>query len=201
MPKAKPHPPRLVRFDFDFGKFLAAVHYIASRDLPDLTAYKMCKLLFLSDKHHLVRYGRPITGDHYCALAYGPIPSMALDLLRALAKDVQQDDENVRRMASRLDVDRQFQYPRFSTTKALEFGDLSKSDLMSLDEVVNEFGDMGFNQLKSITHSVYAYKKTSHKGEHWMRYEDFFREDPGAIDGAHEEMLENNELRRAFGVL
>ena len=100
-----------------------------------------------------------------------------------------------------LDVDRQFQYPRFSTTKALEFGDLSKSDLMSLDEVVNEFGDMGFNQLKSITHSVYAYKKTSHKGEHWMRYEDFFREDPGAIDGAHEEMLENNELRRAFGVL
>ena len=190
-----------MRFKFDFDKFLAAVLYIASKNLPDLDAYKICKMLFLSDKHHLVRYGRTITGDIYCALQYGPVPSMALDLLGSLGKDEQKYDEKVKRMASRLDVDRRFQYPRFSTTESPEFCDLSQSDLISLCEVVKEFGDMNFDQLKSITHSVYAYKKAWDKDEHYMRYEDFFREDPSAIDGVHKEMLENDELRRSFGVL
>ena len=196
---------RLVRFEFDFDKFLAAVLYIASKNLPDLDAYKICKMLFLSDKHHLVRYGRTITGDIYCALPHGPVPSMALDLLRSLDNDEQQDNEKFKRMASRmasrLDVDRRFQYPRFSTTGTSEFCDLSQSDLMSLGEVVKEFGDMNFNQLKSITHSVYAYKEAWDKHEHYMRFEDFFREDPGAIDGMHKEMLENDELRQSFDVL
>lgn len=192
---------RVVRFDFDFEKFLAAVQYISSKELPNLDAYKICKLLFFADKYHLVSYGRPITGDVYCALRYGPVPSQALDLLNALAKGEDEDDENVKRMASRFVIDRRFRYPRFSTTDASGFSDLSKSDLMSLDEVINEFGKMNFNQLKSITHAVYAYKKTWEKGEHAMRYEDFFREDPDAIDGAYQEMLENQRLRRAFGAM
>ena len=49
-----------VEFNIDFDKVIAATTYIASQSpkLPELTMGKMCKLIFLADKHHLVRYGR-----------------------------------------------------------------------------------------------------------------------------------------------
>jgi uncharacterized phage-associated protein len=70
-----------VEFQFDFDRTLAAILYLASKDLPELTKSKICKLLFLSDKLHLVKYGRVITGDRYCAIPHGPIPSRTLNLL------------------------------------------------------------------------------------------------------------------------
>ena len=194
-------PTPTVRFDFEFEKFFAAVQYIAGNGVPYLTYYKICKLLFLADKYHLVRYGRPITGDVYCALPYGPVPSEALDLLKALSKGDYEDDERVERMASKLIIDRRFRYPQFSTTDVPELTDLSRSDITSLDKVVKEFGRMNFDQLKSITHAVYAYRKTRNNRAHQMRYEDFFSDDPDAIDGAYEEMLENHALCRAFSVV
>ena len=194
-------PTQTVRFDFEFEKFSAAVQHIAGKGVPYLTYYKICKLLFLADKYHLVRYGRPITGDVYCALPYGPVPSEALDILKALVMGDYEDDERVKDMASKFVIDRRFRYPQFSTTDASGLAALSKSDTMALDEVVKKFGKMNFDQLKSTTHAVYAYKKTRSNRTHQMRYEDFFSEDPDAIDGAYEEMSENHELRQAFGVM
>src|SRR5947209_669995 len=74
-------PQASVEFNFEFEKFLAALHYLAVRQVPELDKYKVCKLFFLADKYHLVRFGRPILGDRYCPLPHGPIPSRSLDLL------------------------------------------------------------------------------------------------------------------------
>ena len=38
--------------------------------------------MYLADKEHLVRHGRPIVGDHYHKLPHGPIPTRGLDMLR-----------------------------------------------------------------------------------------------------------------------
>ena len=54
-----------VRFEFDFEKALAALVYLAKRRKGGLDIYSVCKLLFLADKYHLVKYSRPITGNHY----------------------------------------------------------------------------------------------------------------------------------------
>jgi uncharacterized phage-associated protein len=72
-------------FEFDADRTVAAIVYLALRKVPELTKWKICKLLYLADRMHLARYGRPITGDVYYALPWGPIPSYTLDAL---------DDEN-----------------------------------------------------------------------------------------------------------
>ena len=38
--------------------------------------------MFLAEKYHLVRYGRPITGDRYDAMKDGPVPSFTYDLFK-----------------------------------------------------------------------------------------------------------------------
>jgi len=155
-------PRRSVEFDFDFDKFLAALHYLAVRRVPELDKYKVCKLLFLADKYHLVRYGRPIVGDRYCPLPHGPVPSHSLDLLNEFIKSENEEPEEVSRMSDVLELDRKFQYPRLMSKRKMgseEIEALSKSDIEALDHVIKTFGAKGFYELKSLTHSVYAYKR------------------------------------------
>lgn len=47
-----------------------------------LTQFEILKTLFLADRAHLNRYGRPITYDQYVAMQDGPVPSLAYDILK-----------------------------------------------------------------------------------------------------------------------
>lgn len=195
-------PQTKVGFDFDFDKFIAAVHYMAVRSVPEFDKYKICKMLFLADKYHLVRYGRPIIGDRYCPLPHGPVPSHSLDLLNQLIRteDPSKADIEIQKMGEVLGLDRKFQYPRFVSKAKLtpkETNVLSKSDIEALDHIIRNFGNKSFIELKSLTHSVYAYRKAVEELSD-LRYEDFFEEDADAIEGAFEEMLENDEISKAF---
>src|SRR5579864_4950925 len=118
-----------VQFKFDFEKFLAVLQYMAWKSVPELDKYKICKLLFLADKYHLVQYGRPIIGDRYCALRYGPVPSHSLDLLNDVikAESTAESNSEVRAMMGALELDRRYQNPRFSTKTSPAFHSLSKS--------------------------------------------------------------------------
>jgi len=189
-----------VCFRFEENKAMAALVWIASRSMriAELDKYKISKLIFLADKCHLVRYGRPITGDVYCALPYGPVPSNTLDLLNQLEKGSNE------RLAQLLELDRRYRYPRLSAiSDTFARQQLSESDRAALDWAVDHFGHMTFDELKAITHQMPAYRKVwdekpEHRNSEPMSYEDFFEEDPEAVAGAFEEMLENDELRKAF---
>jgi uncharacterized phage-associated protein len=193
-----------VSFVYDFEKALAALVYLASdaEAVPALDKYKAGKLLFLADKYHLVRYGRPILGDFYRALDYGPIPQQTMDALHALVDDRRRRTPEADRLAQALTVDLRFQYPRFAATGAPTLEALSVSEVRALEHVVAEYGKRTFDELKALTHEMPAYKKARArvKGVHVvnMRYEDFFEEDPDAIAGALDEMLETHRLRTAF---
>jgi uncharacterized phage-associated protein len=195
-----------VRFTFDFNKFLAAVQHIAMQEVPELDKYKVVKLLFLADKYHLVRFSRPITGDRYIAMEYGPVGSQSLELLNALT-NVQQDQaqifgspsRNVQSMSDALGLDLKFRYPRLLPNLPPAYAHLSKSDLMALDHVIERFGRLGFNELMNLTHGMYAYRKawqTNPNGA--IDFADFFEEDSDAIEGARELMIENAAVAEAF---
>jgi uncharacterized phage-associated protein len=191
-----------VEFQFDFEKAKAVLLYLASKDVPALDKYKICKLFFLSDKHHLVKYGRPITGDKYCALQYGPIPSATLNIIDGVIAG-QLLDPYVASVAEAVELDRQFENPRFKAIAAYDASKLSQSDLMAIDHVIADFGRMGFAELKAITHAMIAYKRAwSEKPEGRnaadMDFEQFFEEDSDAVAGAREEMLEDDVLRKLF---
>lgn len=191
-----------VEFQFEFEKAQAALLYFCSRDVAALDKYKICKLLFLADKYHLVKYGRPITGDKYCALAYGPIPSHTLDILNEVISG-QFTSDCAAELNKHVTLDRHYVNPRFAATSAYDASQLSQSDVMALDHVVVTFGRMGFDQLKAITHEMFAYKRAwSEKPEDRsagdMRFEEFFEQDSDAVAGAQDEMVEDDILRKVF---
>jgi len=185
-----------VQFTFDLDRTVAAIAYLASKNLPGLTKYKLCKLLFIADKYHLVRYGRPITGDRYTALQYGPVPSKTLNLLNTL------ETGRAAPLAPLVELDYTYKYPHLRAKTTVDES-LSISDKEALDHTVEHFGSKTFEELKAITHEMPAYRKAwdekpQHRHAEPMKFEDFFEEDGDAIGGAYEEMIENDALRRAF---
>jgi len=54
----------------------------ANRRERRLTQYDLVKTLFLADRAHLNKYGRPITFDRYVAMKDGPVASFAYDCLK-----------------------------------------------------------------------------------------------------------------------
>jgi uncharacterized phage-associated protein len=161
------------------------------------------KLIFLFDKYHLVKYGRTVTGDWYAALPDGPVPSTVYDILKDVVSGEPTSEYSARTLGN-LAVDKRFQYPRFAAQKPFDARELSVSEIAALDHVIKVYGSMNFFQLKAITHEMIAYKKAwkkekaEDKDSYVMAIEDFFEQDPDAISGAKEEMLEDDQLRKVF---
>lgn len=186
-----------IEFELDFDKAVAVLLFLARADgVEKFDESKACKLLFLADKRHLVKYGRTITGDSYSALPWGPIPSNILDALTRLI------EKKSGRLENALDVDRTFRYPRLIAKRAFDETVLSKSDIEILQEIAKEFGSKSFNELKAITHEAAAYKNAWREESliksFPMRLLDFFEEDEDAIAGVREEVIENYALKKSF---
>jgi hypothetical protein len=49
---------------------------------PGIDFHSILKMLFFADLFHLNQWGRPIVGDTYYALPYGPVPQTTYDLLK-----------------------------------------------------------------------------------------------------------------------
>ncbi len=191
-----------VEFQFDFPRTLAAITYIASQNIPDLTEYRILKILFFADKYHLVRYGRTITGDGYSALPDGPVPSITYDIFKrqVLRKPF---TEEGRRIAANLEISRKTKYPRFRAVAPYDADDLSKSDIAALDYAIRQLRHMSYDQLRDLSHAIVAFDKAWKRKKFYkfsapMKFEDFFEDDPNAAEGAKAEMLESDQLRKAL---
>ena len=189
-----------VSFTFDQDKAIAAVVFLASKGIPDLTKGKICKLIFLADKHHLVRFGRPITSDRICAMKDGPVPSSILNMLNEVLASPGESSYPL--LEQSISVNRTFTNPHFEAPSFALEEFLSGSDLEALVAVVQAFGDRTFGELRRMTHDMPAYKKAwvderPHNSP-VMAFEDFFEEDDEAIQGALEEMIDDYKLRQAF---
>lgn len=75
------------QFEFEPEKALAATAYLAAQ--TGETMYPILKMLYLVDRLHLERYGRPVTGDRYVAMKEGPAPSAIYDCMKYLRGDRQ----------------------------------------------------------------------------------------------------------------
>jgi len=117
----------MLRFEFDENAVKAALHFLQQR-LPGLTKHQAFKLLYFADLRHLERYGRPITGDQYVAMDYGPVPSNTYDLVKIPGRELPPIEG---------DLD-----------------ELSDSDLEVLEEIVEQYGKHGFRERTEISHDA-----------------------------------------------
>ncbi len=67
-------------FPFSHRKATQALNFFARQNGGKINKLKALKLIYFADRHHLRRYGRPITNDRYVAMNYGPVASACKDL-------------------------------------------------------------------------------------------------------------------------
>ncbi len=165
------------KFVFDKEKGIAAIVYIAmklGKKKADL--HSVLKALYFAEQKHLVRYGRPVTGDVYSAMKNGPVPSKLYDICKELRE-------------SGTTFNDIFHVTKDSFVNPLTEPDLnefSQSDLECLDEAIKEITDLSFNERTAKSHDpayVTAWRKRGNNQSVRINFLDI-----AVAGGADEEM-------------
>ena len=70
-----------IEFNANVDKAIEVILWLANKK-PGITYHSLLKFLFYADEYHLNKYGRPIVGDSYVAMPFGPVASLTYDLLK-----------------------------------------------------------------------------------------------------------------------
>jgi uncharacterized phage-associated protein len=193
-----------IKFRFNLEKLVHALAFFSAKGISDLTKLKAAKLLYFADKEHLLKYGRPILGDVYFCLPYGPVPSFALnEMTDALARP-EGDDSDRSAFERVLAIRRPLWggYPRFQLKHGFDSEVFSESELEALEHVAREYGQLSARALVSLTHQeptwVVSNKHRSPQSCAPIPYELFFIGAPAESNRVLElvkaEQQENREL-------
>jgi uncharacterized phage-associated protein len=141
-------------FSFSHRKATQALNFFAREAGGTINKMKALKLVFLADRYHLRKYGRPITNDEYFALEYGPVASGAKDL--AEMSDFLGADER--------SYARRFIRPAkteltYSSVAEIDEKVLSESDREALDYAWQKFGRVEKYRLSKVTHRYPEWKR------------------------------------------
>lgn len=171
----------MLSFKFNKSKAISAVLYVANELInregikrPDL--HKIFKVLYFADEKHLAKYGRPVIGDRYIAMTYGPVPSTIYDIFKLVRGDETFicDSEQ---FSKYFDVESHFIQPK----QEPDMEELSQSDLECINESLQENQALSFKQLVNKSHDL-AYKKAAKDDKISFR-------EMAKVAGANETML------------
>lgn len=160
---------RPIHFHVNPNKALEVVLWLANKN-QGLGYHAILKLIFFADKYHLNRFHRPIVGDHYVAMRYGPVASATYDILKMDPLAAEMTGENPLPFEVLFHGNR----PNVKPKRQANLDILSESDVKALEYSFATYGHMDFNELSRITHKDPAYAKAEKRGlNSEIRYEDF----------------------------
>lgn len=159
-----------IRFPFSPTKTLEAILLLAGSRQGGMDRHGILKLLFFADVAHLNQHGRPITGDEYRALTYGPVGQGAYDLLKGDPLALEEIDEQP------FPLEAAGQY-HVRALRAFDAARLSRSDVAALRGALTAYGGLDFRHRTDLSHRHPAYERARKHDELVMRYEDFL--EPG----------------------
>ena len=159
-----------------YKKATQALNFFARKKDGKINKMKAIKLIYLADRLHLRKYGRPIVDDVYWAMKLGPVgsrtknvaelSSIPEDVLSYAKKYIRPIDEKKHHLES---------------LKPVDFDVFSKTDIECLDAVYEKFSDKDQFELKDITHQYpewAKYERGLRAGKKRVRmdYDDLFTE-------------------------
>ena len=161
------------------GKVISSICFLiseAERLNFTLTQYDIVKSIFLADRSHLNKWGRPITFDNYFAMEHGPVPNLSYDLLK--------DNEYAKRrygldklpwVRKALDA-RRFSFHSEGSVDVDAL--LSESDKEALTSALETVKILTFGQIRRLTHEdpayVEAWREDGGRNAYPMRFELLF---------------------------
>jgi len=144
-----------ILFNLDLAKALEAIVWLAHK-MPGIDIYHIGKVLFYADKKHLNKHGRPVLGDDYVKMKFGPAPLNILNIVNLNNYSFPSNFLDTIEAAIKVQN-------RNKNTTALRKPDtdyFSKSDIRCLEESFKENGDKSFEFLLKKTHNEPCYKNT-----------------------------------------
>lgn len=147
----------MIRFTANVDRTIEAISFLIQESsnrgrVP--TQYEIVKSLFLADRAHLNRFGRPITFDRYVAMLHGPVPSLAYDLLKP---DFAWSTVGQSSPPWRYESDGPKKRRYFLFEEAPQFNNISQSDQGELRDALSTVQSLTFPQLRRLTHEDPAY--------------------------------------------
>lgn len=141
-------------FEVNIPKTINAALYIGKR-LGIVGFHRLFKILYFAEKEHIKKYGRPITGDNYIAMQYGPVPSHLYDLLKSIEGK----------------EDKYFNVSEYivKTLADPDIEELSESDIEAIEKSIAENRDLEFKKRTEKSHDE-AWTRTPRNGK--MSYEE-----------------------------
>ena len=169
-----------IRFQFSPSKLVQAVAYFAWKNVPKLDKLKTVKLLYFADKDHLLKHGRPILGDVYFCMPHGPVPSFSKNVIDDALADEQDVEKSLLRYVA---IDKAHHHWRFVSKAAPNLGELSASEIDSLDATISRYGAVEPWPLRELSHKercwIVAHQSKPEGVESVeMPYELFFEGEP-----------------------
>lgn len=148
-------------------KIIASVSYViaeAQRRGETCTQYDIVKSLFLADKRHLNKFGRPITFDNYVAMKDGPVPSLSYNFIKEDKSTLSR--HNVRLPWARTPTPKLgTRVYTYTITGAENLDALAESDIEELNSALTVVKSLGFSQVRRLTHEEPGYiKARKHRG-------------------------------------
>jgi len=157
-----------------YKKATQALNLLARKKDGKINKMKAIKLIFLADRLHLRKYGRPIVGDIYWAMKLGPVGSLTKNVaeLSSMPKDALAYAKKYIKPADK-------KKQTFISIKQEDLSVFSKTDLECIEAVYDKFSDKDQFGLAEITHKYpewIKHKKELDGGKKRakMNYGDFF---------------------------
>lgn len=135
-------------------KIIQALNYLAYKQhdgmMDDMKAYK---LLWLVDRYHVRQYGRTVTGDNYCALPYGPVPSNAKDIIDSKSTIPDEEKTEIEKYLKMLP-----EQHKYESLKAPDMDVFSESDIEVMDKILASFNSYLPTDLSQLSHEFPEWK-------------------------------------------
>jgi len=181
-------------FNFDHKKATQVLNLFAIKEGGAINKMKVLKLVYLADRYHLRKYGRPITNDVYFALDNGPVASGVRDIVEASEFISDMEREYAARYLmkkGRYDV-KSKAHPDENV--------FSDSDIEAINFAWEKFGSLDQWGLRDLTHKYPEWVKHKHilqlNSRIQMDLSDFFDDPDTGVEKCFELTDKDKELRR-----
>lgn len=173
-----------IQFTANPQKIVEAILYVLESS-PDTTVYQMMKILFAADCFSLNRYGAPLTGDRYEALAKGTVPKLAHEMVRGNKEAfVNTSDADVLPFFRKeVGINSTLKAARKCNNALLSIGARK-----ALEHGISEYGSLSDDEIQDKNHAHPAYKNAANRKDKEVYYEDMIEADNEEVRSYYEEI-------------
>lgn len=186
--------------NFDIKKIIQTINFFSLKEGGSINKEKVLKLIWLSDKLHLRKYGRTIIDDNYIATKNGLFPVFTKKILDNM------DNQYLDIIKYVISIDENY----CTSISSLDQNCFSKSDLSVLETVYNYYGEFDYHMLNEISFGCSEWKQIENMLNYKttinidfcnffdIEFNEMFNQDNFTLDLSKEIFMESEEIKNLF---